>query len=457
MEDFRRLHSADSEQALIGALLIDPLAADRLGALRPDHFFVEANRLIITEIMLMIAGGKPVDVITVAEELHERGVDEEVAGLAYLGALAANSPGSASIERYAEAIIGKTLERQLLGASETIRETVNGAGSTQEKLAKAQSAVMSITEAVASRAPRIMREVLTAAAETIEQRAQGKVRCLPTEFDDLDKLLSGGLRPGNVVVIAGRPAMGKTAFAVNIAFQVSQREVPALILSMEMSEQEVADRLIAQAGSVDLSHVLAGEMGGEIGERIMAGVSRLHDLPLIIDDQGGLTLFDVASKARSVKRKHGLGLVVVDYLQLMTGEGDSRNQQVDSISRGLKALAKELDVPVIALSQLSRKCEERPNKRPMPSDLRDSGASEQDADVILFVYRDEVYHPDTPDKGTAEVIISKNRQGSTGMVRMVFQGNYTRFGTLAKDWAPAPVSESQQRDYKPRRKGADGY
>ena len=455
--DIKRLHSPDSEQAVLGALLLDPSSSDRIGALRPDHFFSDANRMILNEIMSMIAHGRPVDVITVAESLFESGVSEDLVGLSYLGDLASNSFGSSNIGRYAETVIGKALERQLLAASESIRETVFSTGTTREKLTIAQSSVMSISEAVANRAPRAMREVLTTAAEVLEQRSLGKVLCTPTGFIDLDAQLSGGLRPGNVIVVAGRPAMGKTALAVNIAFQVAQEGIPSLVISMEMDEQEVADRLIAQAGSVDLSDVIAGNMNGDSGERIMAGVSKLHDIPLIIDDQGGLTLFDVASKARSVKRKHGLGLMVIDYLQLMSGEGDSRNQQVDSISRGLKALAKELDIPIIVLSQLSRKCEERPNKRPMPSDLRDSGAIEQDADVILFVYRDEVYNPDTPDKGTAEVIVSKNRQGSTGMVRMVFQGRYTRFGTIAPGWKPDYSNESKDSKPRPRRRGIDGY
>ena len=216
---------------------------------------------------------------------------------------------------------------------------------------------------------------------------------------------------------------------------------------MEMPEQELADRLIAQSGSVFLSAVLAGDMEGDNGDRIMCAVSILENLPLVIDDQGGLTLFDVASKARSVKRKHGLGLLVLDYLQLMSGDGDNRNQQIEQITRGLKALAKELDIPIIALSQLSRKCEERTNKRPMSSDLRESGAIEQDADVILFVYRDEEYNPNSPDKGTAEIIISKNRQGQNGMVRMSYQGCFTRFNDLDPGWQP----EYREEQKKPRR------
>ena len=447
MIDYSRLHSLESEQSIIGALLIDPLAADRLGSLRPEHCYNESHRVILAEILRMVASGKPVDVITVAEELSAHGHDEQTGGLAYLGELAANSAGSRNIGRYAETVTNKALERQLLGASETIRATVTGVGTTKEKLTAAQSAVMGITESVASRQPKIMREILISAAETLTQRSSGNVRCLSSGFVDLDRQLSGGFRPGNLIVLAGRPAMGKTSLAVNIAYQVARHGSPSLFLSMEMPEQELADRLIAQSGSVFLSAVLAGDMEGDNGDRIMCAVSILENLPLVIDDQGGLTLFDVASKARSVKRKHGLGLLVLDYLQLMSGDGDNRNQQIEQITRGLKALAKELDIPIIALSQLSRKCEERTNKRPMNSDLRESGAIEQDADVILFVYRDEEYNPASADKGTAEIIISKNRQGQNGMVRMSYQGCFTRFNDLDPGWQP----EYREEQKKPRR------
>ena len=447
MIDYSRLHSLESEQSIIGALLIDPLAADRLGSLRPEHCYNESHRVILAEILRMVASGKPVDVITVAEELSAHGHDEQTGGLAYLGELAANSAGSRNIGRYAETVTNKALERQLLGASETIRATVTGVGTTKEKLTAAQSAVMGITESVASRQPKIMREILISAAETLTQRSSGNVRCLSSGFVDLDRQLSGGFRPGNLIVLAGRPAMGKTSLAVNIAYQVARHGSPSLFLSMEMPEQELADRLIAQSGSVFLSAVLAGDMEGDNGDRIMCAVSILENLPLVIDDQGGLTLFDVASKARSVKRKHGLGLLVLDYLQLMSGDGDNRNQQIEQITRGLKALAKELDIPIIALSQLSRKCEERTNKRPMNSDLRESGAIEQDADVILFVYRDEEYNPSSADKGTAEIIISKNRLGQNGMVRMSYQGCFTRFNDLDPGWQP----EYREEQKKPRR------
>lgn len=444
MVDFSRLHSIDSEQSIIGGLLQNPLAADKLGSLRPEHCFDERHRVILAEIMSMLSAGVPVDVVTVAESLHDKGLLERVGELAYLGDLVANTPGSANIKRYAENVIGKALERQLLAASDVIREVVCGPGTTSEKIASSQSAVMGISEAVAARSPRTLKEVLVSACETLSERSCGSVVGLSSGYHDLDKRLLGGFRPGNLVILAGRPGMGKTAFAVNLALQAAMSGTTSLFLSLEMPEQELADRLISQVGSVNLSSVIEGDMAGESGDRIMSAVSRLSDLPMIIDDQGGLSFFDVASKARSVKRKSGLGFLVIDYLQLMSGEGDNRNQQIEKITRGLKSLAKELEIPILALSQLSRECEKRTNRRPMPSDLRESGAIEQDADVIMFVYRDEVYNENSPEKDTAEIIVSKNRQGQTGVVRLGYKGCYTRFDNLPSDWQPCAVSEERK-------------
>lgn len=452
-DQLARLHSQDSEQAVIGALLIDPNCATELNGLRPEHFYDQAHRLIVGTILSMLAAGKPVDVLTVAESLAASGHEEQTGGLAYLGEVAANTTGR-NVGRYAEIVIGKALERQLLAASDTIREIVSGNGGTREKLMSSQSAVMRIAEAVATKQPKPIREILMSAADVITQRYEGKVVGLPTGYDDLDEMLSGGLRPGNVIIVAGRPAMGKTAFAVNIAYSVARRGRPVFVVSMEMSEQELADRLIAQAGVVPLSDVIRGCMEGDSGDRIMAAVSNLSDLPIHVDDQGGLTLFELASKARSVKaRNPDLALIVVDYLQLMQGDGDNRNAQIEGISRGVKALAKELDVPIVMLSQLNRGCEARPNKRPYCSDLRESGSIEQDADVIMFVYRDEIYNSDSPDKGTAEIILGKNRQGSAGLVRLAFQGEYTRFVPLAHGWRPTESEQSKPS----RRRGASEF
>lgn len=445
-----RQHSPESEQSVIGSLLLDESAIDRIGALRPAHFFAESHRSIFGAILAMSAEGKPIDAVTVAERLDADGLSELTGGLAYLGELAANTPGARNIGRYAAQVIDRATERALLAAADEIRAVVTGAGQTREKLQQAQAAVMAISEAAEPRSPQMLREVLVRSVDVLMRRGDGGVSALSTGFEDIDARMSGGMRPGNLIIVAGRPGMGKTALATDIALHVAQSGSPVLLLSMEMSDTELADRLISNAGHVPLDAVLRGDMAGENGDRIMSAVQRLHDIPLVIDDQGGLTLFDVASKARSVKRKHGLSLLVIDYLQLMSGDGDNRNQQIEQITRGLKALAKELDMPVIALSQLSRKVEERTNRRPINSDLRESGAIEQDADAIVFVYRDEQYNQDTPDKGTAEIIIGKNRQGATGTVRLGYIGDQTRFVELAHGWAPAEVVQMPR-----KRRGLD--
>lgn len=456
MHEPPRLFSREAEQAVIGRLLLDPTASERIGVLKAGHFYSSDHRLIFSSILSMISVGKEVDVITVAEELHEAGSAEETGGLAYLGELAANTPSAANIGRYAETVVAKALERQLMAAAVTIQETVSGIGTTQDKLQAAQSAVMSITEGSAPKTPKRIGEILTSVIDVLEKRNSGAVSGISTGFSGVDQVLSGGLRPGNLIIVAGRPAMGKTALSTQIGLNIAKSGKTILLLSMEMSDHELVDRLISNCGNVALDAVLNGRLAGDEGDRIMAGVGLLHELPIIIDDQGGLTLFDVASKARSVKRKHGLSLLVVDYLQLMSGDGDNRNQQIEQITRGLKSLAKELEIPVIVLSQLSRKCEERTNRRPIPSDLRESGAIEQDADIIIFVYRDEVYNPGSPDAGTAEVIFGKNRQGGTGMSRLAFIGAQTKFADLAYDWQPAPTQNVGNRDKGFARKGFNG-
>lgn len=438
--DYSRLISNDAEQSVLGALLVPGSdAVDRIGNLKAGHFFAESHRVIFTEIVSMAGQGLAVDPITVAERLDAAGLSDKTGGLAYLGELAVNTPSTSNAGRYAQLVVDKALERELVAASDRIQAIATGVGSTVEKLAAAQSAIMGVTEGAEPKKPKLIRDVLIRVVAAIECRGEGTDNVTSTGFDVLDKKLSGGFRRGNLIIVAGRPGMGKTALAAGIAYNTASAGVPTLFMSMEMGDTELADRLIAIAGHVALDEILAGNMGGEAGDRIIAGTARLNDLPLVIDEQGGLTFFDIASKARSVKRQHGLGLLIIDYLQLASGEGDTRNNQIEGITRGLKALAKELEIPIIALSQLSRACEARPNKRPMLSDLRESGAIEQDADAVLMCYRDDYYSPDSPDAGTAEVIVAKNRQGATGMARLAYVANQTRFATLDQDWRPIAV------------------
>ena len=445
------LFSIEAEQSVIGALLHDPDSAERINGLKPEHFYHESHRIIFSQIIRMVSAGVPVDVITVADQLDVLGKSEATGGLHYLGEVTMNTPGSANINHYAKVVKDKSLERQLVAAADTIISTTKSSGSTEVKLAKAQQSVMSITESAATKSPRLVGDVLHETVEILQRRCDGDTRSIKTGFDDLDQQLDGGLQPGDLVIIAGRPSMGKTSLALNIGRNVSLSGKKVLVLSQEMSDIQLVDRLISDLGNVPLGAVRAGEMEGEYGAHIMSAVGRLRDLPLIIDDQGGLSLFDASSKSRSVRRKHGLDVLVIDYLQLMQSPGDNRNEAIGEITRGLKSLAKELDIPILLLSQLNRSLEQRGDKRPIMSDLRDSGSIEQDADVIMFVYRDEVYNEHSTDKGTAEILVRKNRQGSTGMIRLAFQGQHTRFVNLANDWRP----EEKYVPFQKKRRGVD--
>jgi replicative DNA helicase len=304
-------------------------------------------------------------------------------------------------------------------------------------------------------------QVLGAVIEGIEQRmlSESLLAGLPTGFADLDQKLSG-LRPGNLIIIAGRPSMGKTAFALNIAEHVAVvARKPVAVFSLEMSGEELGHRSISSLGGVSIERLISGkQLDDDDWERMTVALGKLHEAPLVIDDSAGLTISQIAARARRIKRRQGLSLIVVDYLQLMGGETDNRtgnrNLELGDLTRRLKALAKDLHVPVIALSQLSRKVEDRPNKRPMMSDLRDSGSIEQDADVILMVYRDEYYNPASSEAGTAEILIAKNRMGATGDVMLAFQGEFCRFRSLTRDAvsriAHARVTSQVQ---KPRKRG----
>ncbi len=355
--DYTRLHSSDSEQSVLGAMLIPGSnAVDRIGQLKPGHFFTEAHRMIFAEIVAMAAQGIAVDPVTVAERLETAGLSEKAGGLAYLGDLANNTPSAANVGRYAQVVVDKALERELLAAADQIQAIASGIGSTKDKLAAAQSAVMAISEAAEPRRPQLIRDVLIRAVTAIERRGTGQDGGMHTGFPALDALLSGGFRRGNLVIVAGRPGMGKTAFAGGIALNAAAAGVPTLFLSMEMADTELADRMIAVAGRVPLDDILAGNMAGDAGDRILKGTARLHELPLVIDEQGCLSLFEIASKARSVKRQHGLGLLVIDYIQLAAGDGKNRQQRnrghhprVEIAGQGI---ADSGDCPVAAFAEV---------------------------------------------------------------------------------------------------------
>lgn len=428
--DFIKLppHAVEAEQSLLGALLLDNDAVDRIGSILPEHFYRDDHRRIYRATVKLIQAGQAADVVSVWAALEASGEGEQAGSMAYLIDLANATPSAANCGQYARIVRERALERQLLAVSDEIGATVfDRARGVMDKLNHAQALVMSLTERAEPRESRLMRDVLVTVVEDMERRLAGDAVGIQTGLADLDQALSGGLQQGDLILVAGRPSMGKTSLGVQFAQHCALNGGVALVLSMEMSDNQIGSRMIASQGQVPLDAILHGRLQDDEADRVQAAIARLAEVGMVIDDQPALTVMEARAKARSCRRRHGLDLVVIDYLQLMQGDGDNRNSQLEEISRGLKALAKELRVPVVALSQLSRKCEDRTNKRPLMSDLRDSGALEQDADVILFVYRDEVYNEDSPDRGTAEILIRKNRQGPPGMVRLTYRGQFTRF------------------------------
>lgn len=445
------LFHIESEQSVIGGLLIDPNAFDRIDFLSESDFYREDHRLIFRHIALMLADRKPVDVVTVAESLASAGIRDEQVGLAYLGDLAQNTPSAANIKRYAEVVSEKRGLRDLLQASSRIAEIATGETSApvSDRIDEAQAVVFALAEGRAqagSQDAESVGSILAGVVADIHERFDngGQITGLPTGFADLDEKTCG-LQGGDLVIVAGRPSMGKTAFAINVAENVAVHEgLPALVFSMEMNKKQLTERSLASLGSLSMNSIRSGQ--GIDFDRMSFAVGQLHKAPLHIDDTPALTIMQMRSRARRVARKYGLSLIVVDYIQLARGDSAStkngnREQEVSSISRGLKALAKEFNCPVIALSQLNRKVDDRADKRPMMSDLRDSGAIEQDADIILMMYRDEYYKPDTHEKGIAEIIIGKQRMGETGIVKALFQGEFSRFRNLSNE-AKANLAEA---------------
>lgn len=447
MVDSKIPHSIDAEHAVIGAILHRGSLIDEVGTLKPDHFYTEANREIFSSMFAMSSAGREIDIITLAEYIESHGKSEVTGGLVYLGQIAANVAGSSNIKRYAEIVQNKATERGLLAAVAEIQGIVLGAGQTKNKLNQAQALIMAIHESRQQKQPRKVGDALTDYVETLERRHGGECRGLPTGLVLLDSQLSGGLQDGNLIIVAGRPSMGKSAFTNTIALNVAKSGNTAAIFSMEMTETEQIDRVVATLGRVSMQDVLDANLSGESGERIYAAVGQLQELPLVIDDEAGLTVHQVMAKSRQIKRKHDLKLIVVDALGLMDYDGNKAVSELGNITKALKAFAKEMNIPVILLCQLSRKCEERPDKRPVMSDLRDSGNIEQDADIVIMLYRDEYYRPDTPDKGIAECLVRKNRQGKCGTIPLVFIAEQTRFETLSGEWNRSEPVASKKRGF----------
>ncbi len=432
-------HSIEAEQSVLGGLMLDNSAYDRIADfVGAEDFYRFDHRLIFQHIVKLVSASKPADVITVYESLSSAGKAEEVGGLSYLNALAQNTPSAANIRRYAEIVRDRGVLRKLITVSDEIAGAAfNPQGKeVKQMLDEAESKIFAIAEEGARGSQGFMeiQPLLTQVVERIDELynrdSTSDVTGVPTGMIDLDRMTSG-LQPGDLVIVAGRPSMGKTAFSVNIGENVAiDTGLPVAIFSMEMGGAQLAMRMLGSVGRLDQHRLRTGRLNDEDWPRLTHAIQKMNEAQIYIDETPALSSIELRARSRRLARQCGrLGLIIVDYLQLMSANspGENRATEIWEISRNLKGLAKELNCPVIALSQLNRSLEQRPNKRPVMSDLRESGAIEQDADVILFIYRDEVYNPDSPDKGTAEIIIGKQRNGPIGSVRMTFLGAYTKF------------------------------
>jgi replicative DNA helicase len=435
-------HSIEAEQSILGGLMLDNSKWDVVGdRVIEEDFYRQNHKLIFRVIAKLASDGSALDVVTVAEELEGIGELENAGGMAYLGLLVEKTPSAANVRAYAEIVHERAVLRRLISVSGDISDSAfNPKGrTTADLLDEAERKVFQIAESRAGQegGPQSVNPILTKTLERIDLlfNSTETITGVTTGFTDLDEMTSG-LQPSDLVIVAARPSMGKTAFAMNLVESVLiKANKPVLVFSMEMPGDSILMRMISSLGMINQTRVRSGKLEEDDWPRLTSAVSMLKDRPLYIDDTAGLSPTEVRSRARRVAReiKEDFGMIMIDYLQLMQipGSTEGRTAEISEISRSLKALAKELNCPVVALSQLNRSLEQRTDKRPMNSDLRESGAIEQDADVIMFIYRDEYYNEDSPDKGLAEIIIGKQRNGPIGKIKLSFQGQYTKFNDLS--------------------------
>lgn len=433
-------HDTKAEQAVIGGLLMDNNSmADVLEVISRtgEEFYSTANREIFTAAISLIDKGGTADLITIADKLQSKGSLDLVGGYLYLNDLFENAISSANISHYAKIIKGKYVERMIISESSRLIEAAyNPTESTEEVLAETQKTILDLSINKEKNTLQPAKEIARNTIKLIEaryERKEGMVIGIPTRFSHLDNL-TGGLIAGDLWIVAARPGMGKSAFAVDIAYHAALRDYKAAIFSLEMPSDALMTRILASMTKIDSRHLSRGYIFDDQWPKLTAATDRIAAAPLHIDDKPAITPTEILAKCRKMKANGGVDLVVVDYLQLMKlpGKHSSREQEVSEISRSMKLLAREIGVPVIALSQLNRNLEQRPDKRPNLGDLRESGAIEQDADIVTFIYRDELYHEDSPEKGIAEIIIGKHRNGPTGTVKLTFLEKFTRFENLAE-------------------------
>ena len=429
-------HSVEAEQAVLGGLMVDNTEWDNIAdVLMAEDFYRAEHQLIYQVMMTKSEANSPIDVVTLAESLNSLHELNNAGGLDYLSELSGNARGTANIHAYAEIIRERAILRRLISVANNIADSgYNTGGKKAEEIVdEAEQKVFNISdERPQDSGPVFVNPILAKAVERIDELAgtEGDLTGLPSGYTDLDHMTSGWQK-SDLVIVAGRPSMGKTAFAMNLVENaILDQDQPVLVFSLEMPAESLIFRMLSSIGRLDQGKLRTGQLNDDDWPGFNNAVKKLKDRPLYIDDSAGVSPMEMRSRARRIVREHGaLGMIVVDYLQLMQikGSTEGRVNEISEISRSLKLLAREFECPVIALSQLNRGLEQRPNKRPVMSDLRESGAIEQDADVIAFIYRDEVYNEDTPDKGVAEVIIGKQRNGPIGTVRLSFLGQFTRF------------------------------
>lgn len=427
LDDFTNQHSLQAEWAVLGAVMANNNAIDDI-ELVSDDFYHHANKTIWQAIGELQRHSMPFDMVSVMLRLQETDRLDSVGGPEYLGSIIGAVTSTKNIKTYAAHVKDKSTRRKLAYAGAEIMKLATSAESSTIAIDNAQSILIGLVDTHKSTGPVDIKTLLSPYIDVIDERFRrdGKLVGLPTGFCDIDKR-TGGLVPGQLIIVAGRPSMGKTTFALNIAENVSLSNLPVMTFSMEMGANELLDKHYSSIGDILLEKIRSGTLDDSDFNRITTTTSKLMKANMIIDDTPGLSISEIMSRARRIKRSRGLSLIVVDYLQLMSGDGKNRVEEISAISRGMKLMAKELKVPVIALSQLNRELEKRANRRPIMSDLRESGAIEQDADIIIMLYRDEVYDENTTYKGLAECIFVKHRNGQTGMDTLVFDGAKSRF------------------------------
>ncbi len=431
-------HSIEAEQSVLGSMLLDNEAvAAALEELEGQDFYLEAHKEIFETILDIYDRGNPVDLVTVIDGLKQRGSLEAVGGSIYVSDLSVSVPSTANVGYYIKIIEEKSILRKLIKASnEIIRDSYEASEDLDIIIDSAEKKIFDISQRKNARSFEQVKTILLETYNKIEElsKNKGKIVGVETGFRDFD-LRTSGLNASDFILVAARPSMGKSSFAVNIAqYAAVHNQVPVAIFSLEMSKDQLVQRMLSSEANVELQKIRSGDLDEGDWLRLVQAAEPLSNAPIFIDDTPAITAMEIRSKARRLKLEHGLGLIVIDYLQLMAGRGryESRQQEVSEISRSLKALARELDVPVIALSQLSRAPEARQDHRPMLSDLRESGAIEQDADIVIFLYRDEYYNPETEKKNIAEAIIAKQRNGPTGTVELVWLGPFTKFANYER-------------------------